>query len=100
MNQPQHRAHATATTAGTGLPDLAHPQGRDLELGPHTSEEGLMFRIRFTLDIGRRPEEPDPEIVPDLTDGGAQVEDAGYGSAQSGWTGAGFGLPDHSDDGG
>lgn len=58
-----------------------------------------MLRIRLTLDIGRRRTEQDPEPMPgEGGPGSAQVEHAG--DTEPGWHPMGFGLPDHSEDGG
>jgi hypothetical protein len=58
-----------------------------------------MFRIRLTLDLGRTEKIQEPEPMPgEGGPGGAQVEHSG--DIEAGWHPMGFGLPDHSEDGG
>lgn len=56
-----------------------------------------MFRFKLDFEFGRvKDETPEPEHepLPGGTHGGAQVEDAGYGSRPAGWTGTGFTMPE------
>lgn len=52
-----------------------------------------MIRLRLTLDVGKIEREPEPEVVPGLTDGDAQATLADRQGP--GWDRAGFCLPDH-----
>ena len=54
-----------------------------------------MFRFTLNLEFGRDKPETEPEPLPgEGGPGNAQVEDAGYGSRDAGWTGTGFCLPE------
>ena len=59
-----------------------------------------MFRFSINVEFGRVSEPGEPEVLPgEGGPGGAQVEDAGYGSRPAEWHGTGFSLPHVEDPG-